>query len=105
MQREKLQRFAKKTSEELISIFAKQKNEGYWSEVPNTITNTKYSQIQNKKFPIGPKLKEFGGNENQIIGTIECLVFMKKFLLTEFKTWEFVYDKKIEMTENCKFRS
>ena len=39
------------------------------------------------------KIKE---DENKIIGTICCLIFMKKFMLNDRKTWTLVYNKGME---------
>lgn len=36
---------------------------------------------------------KFGKEQNEIFGTLVCLIFMKKFMLDEFKTWELVFDK------------
>lgn len=91
----KQQRMCKKTSKELVSIIGEQKIEGYWLEVPNEIKSNNSKEMKDilTKVFKWSQTKNFGCEENKINGTIASLVFMKKFLLEEFKTWELVYEK------------
>ena len=84
-----------KTSNELVSIIAKQNIEGCWLDVPDEIKNIKYKEMSDvlTKICNWTKTKGFDSDEGKVIGTITSLVFMKKFLLKEFKTWELVYEK------------
>lgn len=82
-------------SNDLISIISKQKIDGCWSEIPNELYNVKYTKMKNiiqNTIDLCKKIK-IDKNQNEIIGTLVCLIYMKKFMIEEFKTWELIYDK------------
>ena len=64
-------------------------------DIPNEVENDKYEEMKEvlSKLSNWTKSKGFGENENKIIVTIMSLVFMKKYMLEEFKTWELIYEK------------
>ena len=90
--------FDKEKAEDLVSIISKQKIEGYWMKIPNEIEKDKYDKMKaiiEKASDLYKQMK-IKEDENKIIGTICCLIFMKKFMLNDSKTWTLVYNKGME---------
>ena len=88
-------RFDKEKGEDLVKIISKQKIEGYWMKIPKEIEKVKYDKMKSiieKASDLYKQLK-IKEDENKIIGTICCLIFMQKFMINDRKTWTLVYDK------------